>query len=405
MSSTPEFELGDYLKPGERFTFEPPKFHIEGLLPDRGVCLVTGAPNVGKSTWILWLLFQLQGGIFERDDGAEGWWGVNSLFIALEGQDQLKEAWYSFANATPEHQLIEGIHRHRNRVAIATPTGFNITDIEHVEALKREVSSADREMAEFFYNGGKNHIVVLDSLSGALRGQDENSAAVMSAAAAGLQHLAGGTWQDDDGEVRGGDSKCLVIVLHHPTKNSNDPRGSGALVAGTDCALHISQQGEVLTVKNTRARGFARGAKRRYTRRIEAWCDLAKADSPDFSRVEFDEIPDAPAPTKAAPTATFAAPAARAAEPPPRAAEPAPAPKPPAHPAERLKGRAAACWAALELPPGGAMGLEEAKAFCTQHPAFADVPKDRVGDRWKAVVSALENKGLVKNGAVVNPAD
>ena len=51
------------------------------------------------------------------------------------------------------------------------------------------------------------------------------------------------------------------------------------------------------------------------------------------------------------------------------------------------------------------MGLEEAKAFCTQHPAFADVPKDRVGDRWKAVVGALENKGLVKNGAVVNPAD
>ena len=56
MSGTPEFELGDYLKPGERFTFEPPNFHIEGLLPDRGVCLLTGAANVGKSTWILWLL-------------------------------------------------------------------------------------------------------------------------------------------------------------------------------------------------------------------------------------------------------------------------------------------------------------------------------------------------------------
>ena len=395
MSSTPEFELGDYLKPGERFTFEPPNFHIEGLLPDRGVCLMSGPPNVGKSTWILWLLFQLRGGLFERDDGAAGWWGVNALFIAMEGQDQLKEAWYSFANATPEHQLIEGIHRHRNHVAIATPTGFDIANIEHVEALKREVSRADHEMAEFFYTGGENHIIVLDSLSGALRGQDENSAAVMSAAAAGLQHLAGGTWQDDDGEVHGWDSKCLVIVLHHPAKNSNDPRGSGALVAGVDCALHITQQGDVLTVKNTRARGFARGAKRRYTRRIESWCDLVTQDSTEYTRVEFDAINDAPAP----------APTASPVEAPPRAAEPAPAPKPPAHPAERLKGRAAACWAALELPPGGAMGLEEAKAFCTQHPAFGDVPKDRVGDRWKAVVSALENKGLVKNGAVVNPAD
>ena len=304
-----------------------------------------------------------------------------------------------------KHQLIEGIHRHRNHVAIATPTGFNITSLEHVEALKREVSSADREMADFFYTGGANHIIVLDSLSAALRGRDENSSAVMSSAAAGLQHLARGTWKDDDGEEHGWDGEALVIVLHHPTKHSNDPRGSGALVAGVDCAVHITQQGDVLTVKNTRARGFSRGATRRYTRRIESWCDLVERDSPDFTRVEFDEIPDAPAPTKAAPTATFAAPAARAAEPPPRAAEPAPAPKPPAHPAERLKGRAAACWAALELPPGGATGLEEARAFCTQHPAFADVPKDRVGDRWKAVVSALENKGLVKNGAVVNPAD
>ena len=204
--------------------------------------------------------------------------------------------------------------------------------------------------------------------------------------------LARGTWKDDDGEEHGWDSEALVIVLHHPTKNSNDPRGSGALVAGVDCALHITQQGDVLTVKNTRARGFARGAKRRYTRRIESWCDLVTQDSTEYTRVEFDDL-TAPAPT------------ASPVEAPPRAAEPPPAPKPPAHPAERLKGRAAACWAALELPPGGAMGLEEAKAFCTQHPAFAAVPKDRVGDRWKAVMSALENKGLVKNGAVVNPAD
>lgn len=395
MSGTPEFELGDYLKPGERFTFEPPNFHIEGLLPDRGVCLVTGAPNVGKSTWILWLLFQLQGDIFERDDGAEGWCGVDSLFVAMEGHDQLKEAWYSFANATPEHQLIEGIHRHRNHVAIATPAGFNITNLEHVEALKREVSSADREMAEFFYNGGKNHIIVLDSLSGALRGQDENSAAVMSAAAAGLQHLAGGTWQDDEGEVHGGDSKCLVIVLHHPAKNSNDPRGSGALVAGTDCALHITQQREVLTVKNTRARGFARGATRRYTRRIESWCDLVTQDSTEYTRVEFDAIADAPAPV----------PAARAAEPPSRAAEPAPAPKPPAHPAARLKGRAAACWAALELPPGGSIDVAQAKATCTTSQAFVDVAPGRVANRWGDVVGAWRTAGLVDDtGMVRNPA-
>lgn len=225
----------------------------------------------------------------------------------------------------------------------------------------------------------------------------------MSAAAAGLQDLAAGGWEDDDGEWNQPEGKALVIVLHHPTKNSNDPRGSGALIAGVDCALHITQQGDVLTVKNTRARGFARGAKRRYTRRIESWCDLVTQESTEYTRVEFDDITEAPAPTKAAPTATFAAPAARAAEPPPRAAEPAPASKPPAHPAARLKGRAAACWGVLGLAPGEAIDVAQAKATCITSVAFVDVAPGRVAHRWSDVVGALKTAGLVIDGRVVNP--
>ena len=182
-----------------------------------------------------------------------------------------------------------------------------------------------------------------------------------------------------------------MVCLHHPTKGGTEPRGSGALIAGVDCALHITQQGDVLTVKNTRARGFARGAKRRYTRRIESWCDLAKADSPDFSRVEFDEIPDAPAPAKAGAA-------------PPAPAKAAPAPKAPPHPATRLRGRATACWGALGPPPGGAISLDEAKALCTSHPCFADVPPGRVANRWADVVGAWQTAGLVDDkGMVRNP--
>ena len=42
-------------------------------------------------------------------------------------------------------------------------------------------------------------------------------------------------------------------------------------VQAVHCSLFYypaGHQGDVLTVKNTRARGFARGATRRYTRRI-----------------------------------------------------------------------------------------------------------------------------------------
>ena len=209
----------------------------------------------------------------------------------------------------------------------------------------------------------------------------------MSGAVAGLEHL------------RRAFSARLLVVVHHVPKGQSTPRGHGALLSGVDgCALLTAQGAGVVTVRCTAARAFEGGAVRRYRRSVAVHTDLVD-DSGDLSRLVFDAITDVPAP---APTASPVEAPPRAAEPPPRAAEPAPAPK---HPAERLKGRAAACWAALEVPPGGARRLEEARAFCTQHAVFGDVPKDRVGDRWKAVVSALENKGLVKNGAVVNPAD
>ena len=394
MSAATDFDMGLFLRPGETFHQTPPAFHIEGMLPDRGVCLVTGAPNVGKSTFMLWLLYQLRGYVFERIDGAPGYDGITALYVALEGQDQVSEAWHSFEQSTPQTEVIEGIHRHRNHVVIAGPPNFDITDPEHIQALKRAAARGDEGLRARFADCLDDCIIVIDSLSASLRGQDENAAATMSAAAAGLQDLAAGGWEDDDGEWNQPEGKALVVCLHHPTKGGTEPRGSGALIAGVDCALHITQQGDVLTVKNTRARGFARGAKRRYTRRIESWCDLVTQDSTEYTRVEFDDL------TAPAPTASPVEAPPRAAEPPPRAAEPAPAPK---HPAGRLKGRAAACWAALEVPPGGARRLEEARAFCTQHPAFADVPPGRVAHRWSDVVGALKTAGLVTDGRVVNP--
>ena len=79
--------------------------------------------------------------------------------------------------------------------------------------------------------------------------------------------------------------------------------------------------------------------------------------------------------------------------------------KPPAHPAERLKGRAAACWAVLALPPGEAIDVAQAKATCTASPAFVGVAPGRVSNRWSDVVGAWRTAGLVDDmGMVRNPA-
>ena len=343
----------------------------ENLIPTEGTALLIGAPKTGKTTWLVDRLFTWPG-----LDGAP----LRAVWLALESQGEVLRAAASFELATPGGNTVQ--------VVPLPGAGFDLTDLEALDTLAAEVCPPVAEglspaYARLRERAHAPDVLVVDSLARALGGADENSSGTMSGAVAGLEHL------------RRAFGARLLAVVHHVPKGQSSPRGHGALLSGVDaCALLTAQGAGVVTVRCTAARAFEGGAVRRYRRRVEVHADLV-GDSGDLARLVFDAIADAPAPV----------PAARPAEPPPRAAEPAPAPKPPAHPAERLKGRAAACWAALELPPGGAMGLEEAKAFCTQHPAFADVPKDRVGDRWKAVMSALENKGLVKNGAVVNPAD
>ena len=343
----------------------------ENLIPTEGTALLIGAPKTGKTTWLVDRLFTWPG-----LDGAP----LRAVWLALESQGEVLRAAASFELATPGGNTVQ--------VVPLPGAGFDLTDLEALDTLAAEVCPpvADGLSPAYARLRERAHapdVLVVDSLARALGGADENSSGTMSGAVAGLEHL------------RRAFSARLLVVVHHVPKGQSSPRGHSALLAGVDaCALLTAQGAGVVTVRCTAARAFEGGAVRRYRRWVEVHADLV-GDSGDLARLVFDAIADAPAPV----------PAARPAEPPPRAAEPAPAPKPPAHPAERLKGRAAACWAALELPPGGAMGLEEAKAFCTQHPAFAAVPKDRVGDRWKAVMSALENKGLVKNGAVVNPAD
>ena len=330
----------------------------ENLIPTEGTALLIGEAKRGKTTWLVDRLFTWPG-----LDGAP----LRAVWLALESQGEVLRAAASFELATPGVNTVQ--------VVPLPGAGFDLTDLEALDTLAAEVCPpvADGLSPAYARLRERAHapdVLVVDSLARALGGADENTSGTMAGAVAGLEHL------------RRAFSARLLVVVHHVPKGQSTPRGHGALLSGVDgCALLTAQGAGVVTVRCTAARAFEGGAVRRYRRSVAVHTDLVD-DSGDLPRLTFAEIPETPAATPA------------------KAAEPAPAPR---HPAERLKGRAAACWAVLALPPGGAMGLEEAKATCTTAVAFSDVPKDRVGDRWKAVVSALENKGLVKNGAVVNP--
>jgi hypothetical protein len=344
-----------------------------GLFPDRGLGVLIAPPKHGKTSWLTDRAFT-----WKSADGEP----LRTVWLALESKALMLQTCASFELDRPDSNTVQVV-----------PVGaeFDLLDTDSIDALAAVVCPDDDVPLSPAYERLRDRtespdILVLDSLARAIGTADENSSGTMSGVVAGLEHL------------RRAFNAKLVIVIHHVPKGQTTPRGHGALLAGVDgCALlTLKGHGDnaTVTVRCEAARAFEGGAVRRYRRRVEVHADLV-GDSGDLARLVFDAIADAPAPV----------PAARAAEPPPRAAEPAPAPKPPAHPAERLKGRAAACWAALGLPPGGAMGLEEAKAFCTQHPAFADVAPGRVANRWGDVVGAWRTAGLVDDtGMVRNPA-
>ena len=342
----------------------------ENLIATEGTALLIGAPKTGKTTWLVDRLFTWPG-----LDGAP----LRAVWLALESQGEVLRAAASFELATPGANTVQ--------VVPLPGAGFDLTDLEALDRLASEVCPPTAEGLSPAYGRLRERahapdVLVVDSLARALGDADENSSGTMSGAVAGLEHL------------RRAFGARLVIAVHHVPKGQSTPRGHSALLAGVDgCALLTVQGAGVVTVRCTAARAFEGGAVRRYRRRVAVHTDLVD-DSGDLSRLVFDDI-----------TATFAAPAARAAEPPLRAAEPAPAPKPPAHPAARLKGRAAACWAALEMPPGEAIDVAQAKATCTTSGAFEDVAPGRVANRWADVLGAWRTAGLVDDtGMVRNPA-
>ena len=345
----------------------------ENLIPTEGAALLIGAPKTGKSTWLVDRLFRWRG-----LDGAP----LRAVWLALESQGEVLRAAASFELATPGANTVQ--------VVPLPSAGFDLTDLEALDNLAAEVCPHEAEglspaYARLRERAHAPDVLVVDSLARALGDADENSSGTMSGAVAGLEHL------------RRAFGARLVVAVHHVPKGQSTPRGHGALLGGVDgCALLTAQGAGVVTVRCTAARAFEGGAVQRYRRSVAVHTDLI-TDSGDLARLEFDEISDTPA----APAKAGAAPAT------PAKAAPAapPAPAPPPHPAVRLRGRAAACWAGLKLPPGEAIALDDAKATCTTSPAFADVAPGRVANRWGDVVGAWRTAGLVDDtGTVRNPA-
>jgi putative DNA primase/helicase len=183
------------------------QWRIKGVLPVHGLAVLFGPSASGKSFLVLDLLQSLALG---RD-----WFGHKVkqcavTYVALEGE-------VGVANRVKAYQV-----RH----------GATVVNIRYVTQSFHLLDGYDiNALAEAIHVAGTGDVVVLDTLSRAVPGSDENDSKAMGQivhAAKLLQELIGG----------------LVLLVHHTGKvAANGMRGHSSLHAALDCAIEVKRQG------------------------------------------------------------------------------------------------------------------------------------------------------------------
>ncbi len=185
------------------------QWRIKDVLPAHGLAVLFGPSASGKSFLVLDLLQSLALG---RD-----WFGHRVkqcavTYVALEGE-------VGVANRVKAYQTRHGSTAVNIRYVTQS---FHLLKDNDINAL------ADAIKAE-----GTGDVVVLDTLSRAVPGSDENDSKTMGLiihAAKLLKELIGG----------------LVLLIHHTGKDSSKGmRGHSSLYAALDCALEIKRHGNL----------------------------------------------------------------------------------------------------------------------------------------------------------------
>jgi KaiC/GvpD/RAD55 family RecA-like ATPase len=186
----------------------PVQWRIKGMVPSQGIAVVFGPSGSGKSFLVLDMLQSLASGHDWFDHKVTQ---CAVTYVALEGEAGLAgrvKAYRTHHGATSP-----------NIVYMAQP--FGLLDADDINDLVLAIKTA-----------GTGDVVVLDTLSRATPGLDENASKDMGAIVAAaklLQELLGG----------------LVLLVHHTGKDTaRGMRGHSLLHAALDCAIEVKRNGD-----------------------------------------------------------------------------------------------------------------------------------------------------------------
>jgi len=199
---------------------------VEGILPVRGLAVLSGGEGLGKTFIALDLALTVaSGGRFAGHPTL----GRSALYVAAEGVDTLPqrlEAWSLAHSGT------------RPSGFFALPHAVDLRDPASVNGVIREALALPEPV----------RLVVIDTLSRCMPGADENSSKDMSAAVAGLDSIRERTG-------------ATVLVLHHPLKSDRSAyRGHGSLAGAADTMLSLTDSKSRLTLACVKQKAAAKFA-------------------------------------------------------------------------------------------------------------------------------------------------
>lgn len=234
----------------------PPTWLIDEMVADHGLSIIYGDPGAGKSFIALDMALRIAFGM--------DWHGTSAtqagvLYIAGEGARGLGKRVKGWRR---EHAL-EGV----DAPFLLLPVAVQLLEPKDRAKLLRTIDAAVERA------GFKIGLTIVDTVSRALAGQDENGQESMSmfvSACGEIQVHTGGA----------------VIGVHHSGKDKEKGmRGSTVLLGGCDASMKVTKNGDIAMLKTEKQKDAEEAEPVSFTLRKVEWA--SGFDKPDSTLVPF----------------------------------------------------------------------------------------------------------------------
>ncbi len=232
----------DILDMDELEALPPPTWLVHELVAEHGLTVVYGDPGAGKSFVALDMSLRLAFGM--------DWHGIATaptgvLYVAGEGARGLGKRIKGWRR---EHAL-EGA----DAPFLLLPVAVQLLEPKERSKLLRTINNATERCG--FHVG----LIVVDTVSRALAGADENGQEAMSAfvsACGEIQNHIGGA----------------VLAVHHSGKDKErGMRGSTVLLGGCDASIRVSKEDQLVTIKTEKQKDAEQAAPIYMTMKKVEW--------------------------------------------------------------------------------------------------------------------------------------